>query len=419
MAFFFNNNQLDRIRAGVEEVESSGPDANWQPAYNAVIQAIEQAQQHKLVAVDDQPNVEAVRIWLKGALMVNAGQGRFSSFIRLYTQRQLALHGGDFTEAEVGALMQRSSDRIGEAVIKEGILGADNGELVTMDVIAERDAQQALTIVFASIDPADSAVRDGAAWSGTVLFPMFAKPGVTCADETARLLQEGQAGEVSTLEDLRNVLFAIDAYADASERAIKFSGDDYKIFLDLIFPKAHAGISWEAIRSFLSNLKTLMNQRSQGGTRMERILSGTIASAPVVAVRKMGLMRVVDNLSTLLVPDHSIDDSDFLSAARNVFGGLSHEQLDMPLSLLVGLAPQELVNFAQTTPSYLYALIHQAPFVFEDDAIYATALASGQLDAGQYSEEWLLAQAQQLCDSLLGDEDEKQASNSPKQEEAA
>ncbi len=135
------------------------------------------------VADEDKPYVDAVHVWFRGALLVNSGLGAFSELIRSYTGRQLALHIGGVDRDSVEGFMQEASNEIGQLVIEGGILGVDNGILQPLDVIADRDAERALELVFRDINAQDSARDPGAVWSGSILFSMFSQPGVPIDDK--------------------------------------------------------------------------------------------------------------------------------------------------------------------------------------------------------------------------------------------
>ena len=150
-------------------------------------------------------SIEQVRLWFLGASQINAGVGTFNTLIRDYTFRQGQLHFGNAADTLFStAQIQEASNEVARNAISDII--ARNGVLKTIDQIADFDAIGVRDILFATDDD-DTAFTNNAAWSGSVLLSMLQ------SDQTYRLFGDSRDNaSFDSLDDLRNVLFAIDAF---------------------------------------------------------------------------------------------------------------------------------------------------------------------------------------------------------------
>ena len=151
-------------------------------------------------------------LWLRGATEANADRGSMAALIREYTQTQSQLRYGTRLS---GPQMQAASDAVAEGMLAD-VLGEKASEWKRGDVpditrIAVADATAVGGALFgadAGRDPLDTAFAANAAWSGTLLFSLLR------SDQTGRLLATGTSGQLDTLNDLRDVLFAYLSYAN-------------------------------------------------------------------------------------------------------------------------------------------------------------------------------------------------------------
>ena len=144
-------------------------------------------------------DVAQSRRWFAGAEQSNAGEGIFSAFLRAYSTREYVLHYA----SNAGALMQVASNRVAENAITD--IFDTNGALPGIDRIAERDATGVGAILF-DRDRNDTAFTNNAAWAGTLLFSALG------SDQTYRLIGVDRNAVFDILDDLRNVMFAYDAF---------------------------------------------------------------------------------------------------------------------------------------------------------------------------------------------------------------
>lgn len=212
MAYAFTEQEQAQIRLVYESIKVDGSEVRWWALYEEVSSLLKVALENGAVESADIKATEAAVLWFDGAVLVNKGEGAFSTFIREYTARQFELRFGSSSMAAVITQMQAVSDAIAEQVVQNDIL-ARGGELPSMQALASSDASIAGQRLFSSLGQDDSAVSDNSGWSGAILFSMFG------TDESGRLLSGGTAGALDTLQDLRDVLFAIDSFYTAFSAA--------------------------------------------------------------------------------------------------------------------------------------------------------------------------------------------------------
>ena len=313
---------------------------------------------------------------------VNTGEGAFSSLIRNYTFRQLHLHqGSGITMESVEKLMQDASDEIARYVIEDGILNQKvyNGTLPNMEEIAKRDVAKALEIVFAEIDQYDSAKADGAAWSGAILFPLFSQPGVT-ADESGRLIAGNSISKLDSLADLRNILFAIDAFNFGYEQTSinDITWNDMFVGADLFTPDTGSASGVDYFNAFI-NVADIGTSAAINGLLVS-MLAGTSAGKTVEDVTKLDPNLLLDQLGAIWGNDfNTSDSSQFLTNAHALFSTMSIDTLDFGLTFLSDFSPEDLLVQANNSMAFRYALVNLIPFAIGDNAIYEQHNENGEL----------------------------------------
>ncbi|AWF82128.1 hypothetical protein BTJ40_15525 [Microbulbifer sp. A4B17] len=399
MAFVFNSDQLQKIQDAVDEISENNLD-NWELAYNAVVEVLGDALASGMVAPEDRSYVDAVHVWFKGAVMVNTGQGVFSKLIRTYTKRQLELHTGNtYLEQDIADLMQTASNAIAGNVIVNEILSEEFGhKLPELSEIADRDATQALSIVFKDIESNDSGVNaangGGAAWSGSILFSMFSQPG-SLSDESYRLLSVGDKGSFDTVDDFRNILFAFEAFSVAAKEVVtslaKFEtkplADDLLIFADLL--SVDRG-SWENIyEEVMEAYEGALDLAGPAlmdwswNTLLSQMMKGSLAHEAFSHVADFNIYELVDKLGELYGFDFgTVDADDFRTNAHHIFDEIkSQGDLNTDFKLLCNVSVSDLFNEAENSIGYRYALHSLSPFVLGDDiSAYSDHNSNGQLD---------------------------------------
>lgn len=161
-------------------------------------------------------------LWLQGATEANAGRGAMSELIRTYTNTQYRLrYGGDIPAGR----LQDASDAVASNLLRD-LFGENpewmRGRVPDITQIASADATAVGRVLF-NVDPQDSAAEQQAnsAWSGALLF------GLLRSDQTSRLLSTGTAGQLDTLNDLRDVLFAFSAYVQGLKAAASSAASSF------------------------------------------------------------------------------------------------------------------------------------------------------------------------------------------------
>lgn len=226
MAYLFTSDQIARIRTSFEQAQANG---SWADAYELVASIVtNEPDMSGSEPINSDPEVQASRLWLLGAAQANAGEGAFSSLIRDYTERQYELHFGiSLSDAKA----QQASDAVAEAVIDD-ILNLRI--LPTVGQIAEQDATAVGETLFSRTPSGEDNTDDpagnpdiNAAWSGSILFSFFDN-GSVASDQTDRLLSTGENDAAfDSLNDLRDVLFAYDAFGAAFNPVELFVEDQW------------------------------------------------------------------------------------------------------------------------------------------------------------------------------------------------
>lgn len=157
------------------------------------------------------PLTDSTVLWLRGATEANKGEGAFSALIRGYTETQYQLRYGTPIPKNPTDKMQEASDAVAKNLIRD-LLGVNSaswprGRVPDISRIAIADASAVGQVLF-NADPLDTAAesQQNSAWSGTLLF------GLLSSDQSGRLIGTGGGSSIDTLNDMRDVLYAYQAY---------------------------------------------------------------------------------------------------------------------------------------------------------------------------------------------------------------
>lgn len=183
-------------------------------------------------------DLKSAKLWLDVAIGANGGTGMHSEFIRTYTniQGQLRL-GKTFTEDE----MQAASNAVARNVANGLIKGDSNADLAPWTVprinqIAGLDASAIGEVLFKDKlgSNNDTAITQNAAWSGTLGFnllggkvPFESWRLMTAGDPGSELAGNHQLAKPNTLDDFKNVMFAMYAYDKAFKAGVVAGGIDF------------------------------------------------------------------------------------------------------------------------------------------------------------------------------------------------
>jgi hypothetical protein len=158
------------------------------------------------------PDVQLVHTWLLGAGDINRGIGPFAALVKAYNQRQGELRGQPVTDEA----NQEASNFIARLVISDTI---SKGAIPDFTDIVRFDAEGGKYLYADHPDDGDTAKLNAANWTGTFLISPFGQ------DETDRLIQSGISDvQMDTIDDLKNVLFASNAFKEAVWSAPDYRG---------------------------------------------------------------------------------------------------------------------------------------------------------------------------------------------------
>lgn len=346
---------------------------------------------------DRDPAVMQAALWFAGAAQVNAGQGIFSEFIRTFTNRQGELRYGEaFSDDE----MQLASNQVAINAINN--MRVDGWELPNLQTIAEADAAGVGETLFYS-DPNDSASTQNSAWSGTILFSMLG------SDQTGKLL--GGDNQFNTLNDLRDVLFAYDAFLTAYDAVSLWDGlsnntDDVSVL----------------INTWFNNM--FFPDGFTGKDVLESVTSGQAAESAFKFVCNLGAYKLLDELSKVILGQDNASDltteNNFQARAYALFATAEAEGILDSLNIsLEGVS----VNQTRTDFSTFLSIFHLSPFALStsdanveanlaqkhseiyDDWIEDKPLTTEQLanGAANFSEGWLKDRAEMFSWKLKYD----------------
>ncbi|UQS15390.1 calcium-binding protein [Pseudomonas sp. HS6] len=174
------------------------------------------------------------KLWLDVAIDANGGVGAYSALIRAYTLRQGELR---LNKKISDSKMQQSSNQVAVNLMNTLIKGSVEHDLAPWTVpsisqIAEIDASAIGKVLFREdVGDIDTATSRNAGWSGTIGFSLL---GGERPYETWRLISAGDPdshikgnhglARFNRLDDLKNILFAVDSYGMALQAVIKNFG---------------------------------------------------------------------------------------------------------------------------------------------------------------------------------------------------
>ncbi|MGQ5522911.1 calcium-binding protein [Chitinimonas sp. PSY-7] len=241
MPYRFNEEEIALIRqaralcpAGDQDATGTG---NWVPFYTKLslifTVRIAEATLNKSMPPKDLQDMKDVKLWLDVAISANGNSGSHGAFIRTYTEREgLLRRGQGFTAFE----MQKSSNGVALNFFND-LIGKNDIEkawtVPSIDILAEADASSIGRNLYGlGLDDAskrlelnDTAVTANTGWTGTFGFSLL---GGKQPYESWRLLTGGDPEyskvdkaryQLNSLDDLKNILFAVDSY----ELALKSS----------------------------------------------------------------------------------------------------------------------------------------------------------------------------------------------------
>jgi hypothetical protein len=204
-------------------------DGNWVPFYTKFSQILSAHLTDSSLTALDLQDIKNAKLWLDVAIGANGGTGMHSVFIRTYTNREGQLRlNREFTAKE----MQKASNGVALNLWKNlsNIDGEYFQQVPPINVIAREDASAIGKYLFQGElpDEGDTAIAANAAWSGALGFNLL---GGVAPYESWRLLTGGDPSQttsssLNTLDDVKNILFAVSAYKEALWQGWLAAGGD-------------------------------------------------------------------------------------------------------------------------------------------------------------------------------------------------
>ena len=357
MAYTFTTAEIAQIEAardlcpaGDSDPTSSG---NWVPFYQKLSDLIDARIDSGTVTGTDLQDLKNAKLWLNVAIGANGGTGMHSAFIRTYTDRQGELRiGHTFTSAE----MQKASNGVALNFYKT--LTGNNPDATTpqwtvpkIGQIAGDDAKSIGVNLFTGhLDANDTAITNNAAWSGALGFNLL---GGTSPFESWRLVRSGDTTNASatpnTLDDFKNLLFAVDAYDKALKAGYAAAGLEYLAFVfSIVFP----GVPTPGIPDdYEAQLKINLASGNWGGF-INDVASRTPAIAPVVKlITSVGSNQFLDMLMGARL-GYSVfgqtTDANFAATANAFLGAMSPAQIQGLSARLMPITAADMIALAKT-----------------------------------------------------------------------
>ena len=360
------------------------------------------------------PDEENVFAWFRGVESVNANEGIFNTVIREFTQRQAELHFGsrfpnELVEGaeETAPSIQLASNNIARNVVeslRERLLinGGASVSLPSLEMIGLNDSIAVGSTLFGA-ENGDNTRSDptNAAWSGSVLFSFIG------SDQTFRLVSRvNEAGEfvdeqstrAENLEELRNVLFALDAFNTGAAAARNEFFSSVENFISGLGDVAEVRSGLEVgLIEFIGAAITSGDQLPQGRA-FERLLVDLIgedaaAYEDLNLVANNSRLNYIDQLAALF--DVNIADTRESNFAQNAFQVFSAIEDSGHLTSSLDHLQVSDIDDLRTRASdgdiaAQYALENLNFFVInEADEIYEAALDQDELSQlSEYSEEY-------------------------------
>lgn len=288
MAFAFTQTQYDLIQGWLDR----GPDSvlHFSDAYQSIAGWL-----------DGYPEMASVRNWFLGAAQANVGSGPFSDLIRFYTERQCELRGVDLPAGG----MQAASDQVAINALQDIL--TDRVNPLTLERIAKQDATGVGEVIFSG-DKLDSAYLSNSAWSGSILFSPLG------SDQTGRLIKSGESAKMDNLDDIKNVMFACNAFKAALNKVID------KKLLGLY----EAGDLIDAAKIGYN----LPIDNKLDLLFIKDLTRGAIAGPAIAYVLDNGLAQTLDALRRAYdgISVHDTTDGTFASRAIDFFSRFTSEQ---------------------------------------------------------------------------------------------
>lgn len=273
------------------------------------------------------------KLWLDVAIDANGGVGAYSALIRAYTLRQGELR---LNKKISDSKMQESSNQVAVNLMNTLIKGSVEHDLAPWTVpsisqIAEIDASAIGKVLFREdVGDIDTATSRNAGWSGTIGFSLL---GGERPYETWRLISAGDPdshikgnhglARFNRLDDLKNILFAVDSYGIALQAVIKNFG------LNMV----------ESLFSFLPEQINIALASGSINPLIQHVVKGTPISPIVSLILRYNLNDFFDMLRRTYDGNSAAtptSDETFASNAYTFFSAFSPSQSQSIVTRTIG-----------------------------------------------------------------------------------
>ncbi|MFA0939536.1 hypothetical protein ACDH53_19210 [Pseudomonas tremae] len=371
--------------------ESGG---NAVPVYSTLYRILTDLEDNQQVDKVDLENIKSATLWLSVAIEANGGKGFYSDIIRYYTVKQGELRlGRTFTDQE----MQQASNVVARNLVNGLINGSSSDGLAAWSIpsisqIASLDAAAIGEQLFlSSLGPNDTATSQNSAWSGTIGFSLLGGENpyetwrlITAGDPISTNADTHQTATVNTLDDFKNILYAVHSYRYASLKAIGNAGfgltsKEVKDKLVSFFP------TQVAIAAASGNIVPLI----------QYVIKDTPISATVQAILNYGTDKFLSMIASAYTGSFVKEGSDF---AKDAYGFFSTITLEKNQNTFVKLITdygdwQTLARSDNDAGMAIRnSLKYFSPVVIEDAALQVGRgldLYSEEEGAGTITESWI------------------------------
>jgi Ca2+-binding RTX toxin-like protein len=348
--------ELSVVRKICPETKDDG--GNFVPLYQKLSEIIgRHLSDDSLLDINTRQQLKSAKLWLDVAIGANGNIGMHSAFIRAYTNREGELRLGTGFSLDD---MQRASNAVAVNLWNSLVQNQDPSQnlvVPSIDKIASADAA-AIGVELYGQYPNDTALTANAAWSGAIGFNLL---GGVSPWETWRLTTAGESG-FDTLDDFKNILFAVDAYDKALKAGFQTGGLEFASYLsDLaggnliavlpedLMAQANIAIASGKINPFIKS-----------------VASGSPIATYVNVIADLGVNELLDMLRRSVYGNgvsKTVTDDDFKTNALAFFNQMGDtQQYGMKLSA------DDLVNQSKTDFTAMAALNAASVFRFTGSA---------------------------------------------------
>ncbi len=312
---------------------------------------------------DTWADLNSTKLWLDVAIGANGNTGMHAAFIRTYTAEQFYLRMNRHpTEDE----MQKASNVVARN-LANSLLNGDNSNpadplppwtVPRIDQIAGIDAKAIGEALYRDLlGGSDTATSRNAAWAGTLGFNLL---GGSAPFETWRLTSAGDAqselpgmhqhAQPNTMDDFKNLLFAVQSYNKALIAGYTQGGLEFITYLATVLLSR----GWSLLATTMPDLMAQINIMMASGNVLglvKDVAAGSNDISPLVnVISDVGPTKFLEMLQGAVKGRALIGtttDANFASAAQSFFGGYSSSTLQSMGAKLMPIDAASLAALAK------------------------------------------------------------------------